>query len=178
MASETTRDTTSHFMDYIEGLIQNRCNSSALAMRFISLEFTHWGRVIHIFVGKLTNIASVNGLSPSRHQSIIRTNAEIMLIGPLGTNFSEILIEIHPVSFKKMHLKISSEKWPTFCLGLNVLNIVQVCSCLYQLWILIVSYSTAPYQHQTDIKWKLLIPFFQGYSTHKGFPHKAFHQIP
>ena len=43
-----------------------------------------------------------------------------MLIGTLGTNFSEILIEIHIFSFKKMHLKTSSAKWWPFCLGLNV----------------------------------------------------------
>ena len=55
---------------------------------------THWGRVTHICVGKLTIIASDNSLAPGRRQAIIWTNAEILLIGPLGTNFSEILIEI------------------------------------------------------------------------------------
>ena len=34
------------------------------------------------------------GLSPDRCQAIIWTNAGLLLIGPLGTNFSEILIEI------------------------------------------------------------------------------------
>ena len=45
---------------------------------------------------KLTIIGSDNGLSPGRRQAIIWTNAGtcILLIGPLGTNFSEILIEI------------------------------------------------------------------------------------
>ena len=76
----------------------------------------------HICVSKLTIIGSDDGLSPYRHQAIILTNAEILLIGPLGTNFSEILIEIHAFSFKKMHLKMSSEKWRPFCLGLHVLN--------------------------------------------------------
>ena len=42
---------------------------------------THWGRVTHICVGKLTNIGSDNGLSPGRHQAIIWTNAGILLIG-------------------------------------------------------------------------------------------------
>ena len=51
---------------------------------------THWGRVTHICVGKLTIIGSDNGLSPERRQAIIWTNAGILLIGPLGTNFSEI----------------------------------------------------------------------------------------
>ena len=55
---------------------------------------THWGRVTHIWINKLTIIGSINGLSPGRRQAIIWTNAGILLIGPLGTNFSEILIEI------------------------------------------------------------------------------------
>ena len=87
---------------------------------------THWGRVTHICVSKLTVIGSDNGLSPGRRQAIISTNAGILLIGPLGTNFSEILIEIHTFSFKKMHLKVSSGKWRPSCLGLNVLNVKNV----------------------------------------------------
>ena len=83
---------------------------------------THWDRVTHICVGKLTIIGSDNGLSPGRRQAIIWTNAGILLIGPLGTNFSEILIEIQSFSFKKTHLKMSSGKWRPFCLGLNVLT--------------------------------------------------------
>ena len=79
-----------------------------------------WGRVTHICVSKLTIIGSDNGLSPGRRQAIIWTNTEILLIGPLGTKFSEILTEIHTFSFKKMHLKMSSGKWRPFCLGLNV----------------------------------------------------------
>ena len=75
---------------------------------------THWGRVTHLCVGKLTIIGSNNGLSPGRRQAIIRTNAGILSIGPLGTNFSEILIEIYVFSFKKMHMKMSSGKWRHF----------------------------------------------------------------
>ena len=71
---------------------------------------THWGRLTHICVGKLTIIGSDNGLSPGRHQTIIWTNDWILLIGPLGTNFSEIFIKIQNFSFTKMHLKISSGK--------------------------------------------------------------------
>ena len=51
---------------------------------------THWGRVTHICVSKLTSIGSDNGLSPGQHQAIIWTNAAILLIRTLGTNFSEI----------------------------------------------------------------------------------------
>ena len=82
---------------------------------------THWGRVTHICVGNLTIIVSDNGLSPYRRQAIIWTNAGLLLIGPLGTNFSEILIKILTFSFKKMRLKVSSAKRRPFCLGLNVL---------------------------------------------------------
>ena len=76
---------------------------------------THWGRVMHIYVSKLTSIGSDNGLSPGWRQAIIWTNAAIFLIGTLGTNFSEILIKIQIFSFMKMHLKISSVKWRPFC---------------------------------------------------------------
>ena len=76
-------------------------------MRLSSVStLTHWGRVTHICVGKLTVIKSDNGLSPGRRQAIIRTNAGILLIRPLGTNFSEFLVEILIFSFKKMHLKV------------------------------------------------------------------------
>ena len=85
---------------------------------------THWGRVTHICVGNLTIIGSDNGLSPGRRQSIIRTNAGILLIGPLGTNFSDILIGIQTFSFQKIYLKMSSVKWRPFGLGLNVLSMM------------------------------------------------------
>ena len=76
----------------------------------------------HICVGKLTTVASDNGLSPERRQAIIWINAGILLIGPLGTKFNEILIEIDLFSFMKMHLKMSSAKCRPFCLGPNVLR--------------------------------------------------------
>ena len=90
----------------------------------VSCNLTHWGRVTHICVSKLTIIGSDNGLSPGRHQAIIWTNAGgIWWIGPLGTKFSEISIEIHIFPFKEMHSKMSSGKWRPFCLSLNVLMI-------------------------------------------------------
>ena len=86
---------------------------------------THWGRVTHICVSKLTLIVSDNGLSPDRRQAIIWTNDGILIIGHLGTNFSEILNEMYTFSFKKIDLKMSSGKWRPFCLGLNVLNLLE-----------------------------------------------------
>ena len=80
----------------------------------------------HICVSKLNIIGSDNGLSPGRRQAIIWTNDGLLLIGPLGTNFSEISIEILAFSFKKMRLKVSSAKWRLFRFGLNVLRIVNL----------------------------------------------------
>ena len=94
-----------------------------------STVLTHWGRVTHICISKLTIIGSDNGLSPDWRQAIIWTNAGLLLIGPLGTNFREILIKILTFSFKKMRLKVSFAKWWPFCLGLNVLII-----CWEQTW--------------------------------------------
>ena len=93
-----------------------------VAKQFHISFLTHWGRVTQICVSKLTIIASDNGLSPGRRQAIIWNSAGILLIGRLGTHFSEILIEIITFAFKKMHLKVSSAKWRPFCLGLNMLK--------------------------------------------------------
>ena len=77
---------------------------------------------VDAYMRKLTIIDSDNGLSPGRRQAVIWTNAGILLIGHLGTNFSEILIETYTFLLKKIHLKMSSGKWRPFCFGLNVLN--------------------------------------------------------
>ena len=74
----------------------------------------------HICVHKITIIGSDNGLSPGRRQATIYTNAGILLIWTLATNFSGISTEIITFSFKKMYLKVSSAKWRPFCLRLNV----------------------------------------------------------
>ena len=95
------------------------CIYVCVYVRECEWRLTHWGWVTHICVGKLTIIGSDDGLSPGRHRAIIWTNAGILLIGPLGINFCEILIGIQTFSFKKMHLKMSSAKWRPFCLGLN-----------------------------------------------------------
>ena len=103
---------------------KNQCYSvvnihccESMEMKFL----THWGRVTDICVSKLTIIGSDNCLSPGRCQAIIRTNAGMLLIGPCGTKFHEILIESQIFSFKKMHFKMASAKWRPFSLGLNVL---------------------------------------------------------
>ena len=81
---------------------------------------THWSWVMHKCISKLTTIGSDNGLSPGLHQTVIWTNDIILLIGPIGTIFSEILIENHIFSLKKMQLKMMSGKWQPFSLNRNV----------------------------------------------------------
>ena len=93
-----------------------------ICIKFDGFNLTHWGQVTHICFGKLIIIGSNNGLSPWRRQAIIWTNAGILLIGSLGTNFSEIIIGIQIFSTNEMQLKMSSGKWRPFCLGLNVLK--------------------------------------------------------
>ena len=72
-----------------------------------------------ICVSKLTIIGSDNGLLSGQHQAIIWNNAGIFLIGSLGANSPEILIEIQTFSLKKICLKMSA-KYQSFGLYLNV----------------------------------------------------------
>ena len=71
----------------------------------------------------------------------------------IGTNYSEILIEIYKFSFTKMHLKVSSGKWLSFCLGLNVLI---ACLCFnfwgiyYQKYIIIAGTISHPFLQITS----------------------------
>ena len=86
-----------------------------------TLILTHWSRVTRICISKIAIIGSNSDLSPERRQAIIWTNAGILLIGSLGTNFGEILIEIYTFSVTKMPLKMSG-KWRPFCIGFNVVT--------------------------------------------------------
>ena len=60
---------------------------NTLIVRLIAYLFiarlNHWGRMTHICVSKLTIIVSDDGFSPGRRQTIIRTNAGMLSIGPL-----------------------------------------------------------------------------------------------
>ena len=86
--------------------------AESAAGRVVLLQLlTHWGRVTHICVSKLTWPA------PSHYLN----QWWIIVNWTLGTNFSEILIEILIFSFKKMRLKVSSAKRRPFCLGCSVL---------------------------------------------------------
>ena len=120
-------------------------------------------------VSSLTIIGGDNGLSPGRRQTIIWTNAGILLIELLGTNFCEIVIKSHVFSFMEMHLKMSSGKWRLFCLGVNVLillrNFSLSNSCQgdipYYYWVELLNilkiYSTDAYDFDESTLWQVVI---------------------
>ena len=111
----------SFFSNFTEGLVHWQCSNHMIVpapdwwSNFNSLSLS-------ICISKLTITGSDNDLSPGRRQAIIGTNAGILLIGPMRTNFNEISIDICTFSCKKMHLTMSSAKWRPFCLGINVLK--------------------------------------------------------
>ena len=107
----------------------------------ISLGFPH-----HLHMARLTHFAlvSVNwvsigsdsGLLPDRHQAFIWSNARILLIRPLGANFSESRFKIQNFSFMKMHLKMLSAKPRPFCPGGDALTkeLLQEVSVILKIW--------------------------------------------
>ena len=94
-----------HKVVAMQFLVEHYCILTQLPLKFV-----HWGRVVHICVNKLTIIGSDDVLSPGRRQDIIWTSASILIIGPLGTNFNKILIEIYAFLFKKIYLKNAVRK--------------------------------------------------------------------
>ena len=58
--------------------------------------------LLHISLSQQGQHGSGNGLSPVRRQAITWTNADLLSIGPSGTNFSEIWIKTQNFSFMKM----------------------------------------------------------------------------
>ena len=73
---------------------------SAQIIRWVNLCLTHWGRVTHICVSKLTIIGSDNSLSLGRRQAIIWTSAGICY-WTLGNKFQWTLNKIYTFSLKK-----------------------------------------------------------------------------
>ena len=78
---------------------------------------THLGRVMHIFISKLTIIDSDYGLAPTIYLNHYWNTVD----STLRNTLSEILSEIHTFSFRKMHLK---------CPLRNCDNFVSDCKCL------------------------------------------------
>ena len=87
---------------------------------------------MHICISKLTILGPNNGLSPGRRHAIIWTNAGILLICTLATNFSDIFSKINTVSSRKCISKCRLEKgailsWPQCTCIKNALYLVTCC---------------------------------------------------
>ena len=108
------------------------------------------------------NIGSGNGLVPPGNKPLPEpiltqfsvTNAKLLSIGPLGTNFSEILIKLRNFSFTKMHVKISSAKWQPFCprgdeLIIPLWQLSQIGGCWWAGTYLVPRYLQLPWWHVT-----------------------------
>ena len=63
----------------------------------------------YMCISKLSIIVSDNGLSPGRRQAVVWTNAGMLLIGPLATNFSEIWSKFKHFHSRKSILKCRLE---------------------------------------------------------------------
>ena len=87
---------------------------------YLNVWLTHWCRVTHICVDKLTIIGSDMAC---RLDSTKPLSEPVLEYCQLETNFSEISIGIQTFSFKKVHLKMSTW-WRPFCIGLKVLMIL------------------------------------------------------
>ena len=74
------------------------------------IKLAHWGRVTHICVGNLAVMGSVNGLSSGRRQAIVCTNAAILLILPLATNFTKLFSNFKYFYQRKCIWKCRPEK--------------------------------------------------------------------
>ena len=59
-------------------------------------------------VSKLSIIGSDDGLSPGRRLTIIWTNDDMWLIGPLESNFNDIFVEIYKFSFQNVVWKMAT----------------------------------------------------------------------
>ena len=87
------------------------------------------GRCLLTYHLNWASIGSDNGLSPGRRQAITCTNADLLSVGPVGTNFSEIWIEIYSFWFKKCIWKCCLKKWRPFRISFNVLMYYDAVVC-------------------------------------------------
>ena len=92
-----------HFLQYVICLIiTTNLDLSRLVGGHLA---SHLGRVTHICVSNLAIIVLDNGLLPGRHQAIISPNAGILLLWPLGRNFSGIFMRNCNIGIQENALK-------------------------------------------------------------------------
>ena len=80
-------------------------------------------RVTHICDSKLTSTGSVSGLSTGWFEAIIWTDAGLLWIGPLWTNFSDILIIFFLFLFVLKHTR--REAWSISLMGFTKVGALQ-----------------------------------------------------
>ena len=103
--------------------------------------WTYRALVPHRCISELDSICSGNGLLPIQCQVITWTNVDFLSVGPLGINLSEIQSKIQDFSFMKMHLKMLSAKWRTFCPGEDELILQVLVLNIYKTLNLIITVS-------------------------------------
>ena len=117
-----TRSTADRCQCYV---IFNEQDSKTIywVKQFASL-LAHWSRVTHICVSKLTSIGSDSGLSPDRRQAIVWNNVGILLIWPLGINFSGLLFEIQYIFIQENAFENGSWKIAAILSRAQCVNLV------------------------------------------------------
>ena len=83
---------------------------------YVYSQLTHWGRVTHISISKLTSISSNNGLTPT---SYLNQWWNVVNWNKLQWNLKQNSY----IFIQENAFEMSSEKWRSFCLDLNVLSV-------------------------------------------------------
>ena len=83
---------------------------------------THWGRVTHVCVSKLTIIGSDDGFLPGRRQATISTNAGIFVNWTLRNKLQWNLDQNLYIFIQENVFENVVRKLVAICLGLNVLT--------------------------------------------------------
>ena len=96
-------------------------------------------------------IGSDNGLSSGRRQAIILNNDGILLIGPLGTNFSEILIEILTTSLKKCVWKCRLRNGSHLSRPQCVDKLTLICDMSQKRWSLTAEWKHKAYEKHMEL---------------------------
>ena len=94
----------------IQVTIYELLQQSSPAPRCVTMYLNHPSLVMQICAVNKVSIGSDNSLSPIRCQFLVQTNAWWLSLGPLGTNFSKLLVKIRTL----LRSKMSFEKLQTF----------------------------------------------------------------
>ena len=101
--------------------------SVSLHLHLNWMALTHCNLVTPYGVKNLGNFGPDSALSLIRYRVITWNNRDILLIGPIGTNCSDIPIKLPTLSFKKMHFKRSAAKYQPYLFMPDMLKISLMC---------------------------------------------------